>query len=125
MKTPPYDKKKPEIAYIGELLREEMARDAKSISPSLFPPSLPDRVKVSQKEYLAFVQSNWQDQQFRQDLLGQVGPKNFINIAKEIGASQLSAAAASKYEKQMAKDYSAEGQTVAMPPQQEVGYGPQ
>ncbi|MDE2096745.1 MAG: hypothetical protein KGL39_05805 [Patescibacteria group bacterium] len=77
-----------ETDRIREQIQSELGGDAKEIAKRLFGEVSGGAKKMSKPEYLDFVRRNWSSVQFRQQLLQQVGPKNFLEIARQAGVGQ-------------------------------------
>ena len=72
-----------ETQRIRERIQTEISGDSAEIAKRLFGEVQGGATKLSRPEFLAYVQRNWQDAGFRQKLLQQVGPKNFLEIARQ------------------------------------------
>jgi hypothetical protein len=64
---------------IGEQLRNEIDADATAIVETLWGKRPPGVEKLSEQEYLDFVRTEWPKPKFRNELLVQVGPMNFLS----------------------------------------------
>lgn len=77
-------KKKDEFADLGSDLRHELEADAKAIAEKLWGTRPPGSEKLSKAEYLDYLRAHWADPAFRQKLLLQIGPKNFLAAFAEM-----------------------------------------
>lgn len=72
--------KEHEIEVLARRARSEVEGDAARIVSGLWGRRPPDMRHLSDEDYRAFVGRHWQDPAYRQSLLVQVGPRNFLEV---------------------------------------------
>jgi hypothetical protein len=72
-----------EFDQLAKRIKAEVTGDAAKIAERLFPSVPPGMEKLSEEEFLGRVRANWGAPEYRQELLGKVGPKNFLNISRK------------------------------------------
>lgn len=75
--------KQAETARVSESIQTELHGDSAEIAKRLFGEVQGGAHKMTKPEYLDYVRRNWGSVQFRQQLLQQVGPKNFLETWRQ------------------------------------------
>lgn len=73
-----------ELDRLAQRIEQEISSDGDKLAKLLFPELVADARKLSEQEYVEYVRQNWNDQQFRINLLGRVGHENFLTTAKRV-----------------------------------------
>lgn len=71
-----------EFDGLARAARAEIERGAPALAKRLLPRP-PGMTRLPRSAFLTMVREQWQEPAYRQQLLGKVGPKHFLDIARE------------------------------------------
>lgn len=75
--------KQAETSKVSESISTELTGDSLEIAKRLFGEVSGGAHKMSKPQFLDYVRRNWQAAPFRQQLLQQIGPHNFLSVWRE------------------------------------------